>query len=421
MAQAVIMPRQGQSVESCIITEWKKKEGDEVREGDILFSYETDKASFDEEAKVGGTLLKILAQEGDDVPVLQNVAVIGAPGENIDEFIQAEAQSETASATQPSSPAAQEVSGAAARPEAAQTVRADGRLAASPRARALAAEQGLNVADAAPTGPSGRIIERDVRKLMAEGPTQAAKAPAAAASVAPAAGAASDYEDVKLSNVRKVIAKSMHASLQNMAQLTITSSFDATEILAYRSRVKETRGMLGLENITLNDIVMFAVSRVLTDHPDLNAHYLDDHMRLFHHVNLGFAVDTPRGLLVPTIFNADTLTLNELAQQARNLAARAQDGAISPDDLSGATFTVTNLGSFGVESFTPVVNPPQVAILGVNTLVTQIDDVDGLAVPYKAMPLSLTFDHRAVDGAPSAKFLQALCRGLADFPMLLAK
>lgn len=417
MAVAVIMPRQGQSVESCIITEWKKKEGDDVKEGEVLFTYETDKASFEEEAKTSGTLLKILAQEGDDVPVLQNVAVIGTAGEDVSAFVETAQDSPQPSAEQEDSAGTH---GTQTLPPltAAHGVDVGGRIKASPRARMMASDHGIDIADVSPTGPKGRITERDVRALLSHDREDSEQTVPGTESPA---STEAEYEEVKLSGVRKVIARQMHESLQTMAQLTNTASFDASEILAYRAKVKEFRGAMNLNNITLNDIVLFAVSRVLLEHSYLNAHLVDDSIRIYRHVNLGMAVDTPRGLLVPTIFSADTLTLNELAGKAKELAAKAQEGAISPDLLTGATFTVTNLGSFGIESFTPVINPPQTGILGVNAVTTRVKDVDGAAVPYKAMALSLTYDHRAVDGAPASRFLQALCRSLENFQLLLAE
>lgn len=421
MAVAIIMPRQGQSVESCIITEWKKQEGDQVNEGDILFAYETDKASFEEEAKASGTLLKILAQEGDDVPVLENVAVIGEPGEDISQFLQA-APAEAPAPAEAEAPPVRIETAPAEAPAPAGPVQAGDHVKISPRARMFAEEQGIDAAQAVPTGPKGRIIERDVRALAAAGNAAAAQVPSPAVKAAEAARTPeAEYEDVKLSNVRKVIARNMHDSLQSMAQLTNTASFDATAILAYREQVKAHGEAMGLGNITLNDFVLYAVSRVLLDFPDLNAHFLDDKMRLFKHVNLGMAVDTPRGLLVPTIFAADTLSLQELSKQAKEAASQAREGTINPDLLQGGTFTISNLGAFGTESFTPVINPPQTGILGVNCIETRVKDVDGVAVPYKSMALSLTYDHRAVDGAPAARFLQALCRALANFPLLLAR
>ncbi|MEF9864363.1 MAG: 2-oxo acid dehydrogenase subunit E2, partial [Christensenellaceae bacterium] len=213
----------------------------------------------------------------------------------------------------------------------------------------------------------------------------------------------------------------MQQSLATMAQLTHSSSFDATQMLAYRKMIKEGGEALGLANITLNDIVIYAVSRVLKNHRDLNAHYLDDKMRIFDNVNIGMAVDTPRGLLVPTIFGADKMSLNEISIKAKELAKAAQEGTISPDYLTNGTFTISNLGSFGVEHFTPVINPPQTGILGVNNIQTKIKMVGGEMKPYQAMGLSLTYDHRALDGAPASRFLQELCKTLENFSILLAK
>ena len=356
MATAVIMPRQGQSVESCVITSWSKKVGDEVKVGDILFSYETDKSSFDEEATVEGTLLAIFREEGEDVPCLENVCVIGAQGEDFSQFAPKEEVSEA-----PAAPAAEAAPAPAAAEvavvTAASTAEAGGEKI-SPRARALADKTDVDLSRVVPTGPEGRIIERDIQAALDQGLLKgsAPAVPAAPAETSAPVADAAEFEDVKLSNVRKVIAKSMHASLSNSAQLTLNASFDATKIMAFRASLKNGAEAMGLANITLNDIVLFAVSRTLGQHKDLNAHYLDDKIRYFKHVNLGIAVDTERGLLVPTLPLADCLSLNELATQSKALISEAQGGKISPDTLSGASFTVTNLGSLGIESFTPVIN-----------------------------------------------------------------
>ena len=256
---------------------------------------------------------------------------------------------------------------------------------------------------------------------LSKNPEAFAMAEAAPAAAAAAPVSESEFEDIPLSNVRKVIAKAMHTSLSSMAQLTHTFSFDATNMLALRKQFKASAEVLGLENITLNDIILFAVSRVLMNHKDLNAHFLDDKMRIFKDVNLGMAVDTPRGLLVPVIKGANKLSLNEIAKEAKRLAKSAQEGNINPDDLNGGSFTVSNLGSFGVESFTPVINPPQTGILGVDTITTRVRMVDGQMVPYQAMGISLTYDHRALDGAPASRFAQELCRTLENIQALLAK
>lgn len=423
MATAVIMPRQGQSVESCIITAWNKKVGDEVKEGDILFSYETDKSSFEEAAAVSGTMLAILYQEGDEVPCLENVCVIGAAGEDLSAFTKENIDAQKpAEVKQEEAPKAEEKKEEA---PATQATNTDGRVFVSPRAKALAEKTGVDYKDATPTGPDGRIIERDVQTLLDQGvqPKTEVKAEAAPKAAAPApAEDAADYEDVKLSNVRKVIARSMHDSLANSAQLTMNASFDATEIQAFRAGVKASGEAMGLANITLNDIVCFAVAKTLVDFKDLNAHFLDDKIRLFKNVHLGVAVDTERGLLVPTVRNANTLTLNAFAKASKKLINEAKEGHINPDLLAGASFTVTNLGSFGIEAFTPVINPPQAAILGVCGITTRVRaGKDGSVETYPAMGLSLTIDHRAVDGAPGAKFLKALCTNLEHFNQLLAK
>ena len=441
MATVVIMPRQGQSVESCIITAFNVKAGDTVAKGDVLFSYETDKSSFDELAPEDGKVLAVFREEGDDVPCLENVLVLGKDGEDVSAFVPKSEEDAPAPAAEVEAPKAEASS--AVEVEAAP-VATEGIGSISPRAKLLAEKTSADLLKATPTGPNGRIIERDVQKLVDNGLTVsgAAKdaytsavegsgingkvmlgdlnAPAQAAEVV-AASAAPEYEDVKLPNIRKVIAKSMHASLSTMAQLTLNTSFDATKLLELRASLKAGAEKLGLANITLNDMVLYAVSRVLLNHKDLNAYYMDDFMRYFNTVNLGVAVDTPRGLMVPTVFGAEKLSLNELSRAAKAVITEAQNGTINPDKLKGGSFTVTNLGSLGIESFTPVINPPQTGILGVDTITRRIKEVDGEDVTYPAMGLSLTFDHRALDGAPAAKFLKELCFALENFDLLLTK
>lgn len=436
MATVVIMPRQGQSVESCVITAFNKKVGDTVEKGEVLFSYETDKSSFDEPASVSGKILAIFREEGDDVPCLENVLVIGEEGEDVSAFVP-KTEEESATAVEEKK---EEV-----KVETAVSVEATSGVGSiSPRARILADKTHADLLKAVPTGPNGRIIERDVQRLVDMGLTVSPAAkqeytqsvegsgingkvvlqdlnkPLTAEEVLSSVPAP-EYEDVKLPNIRKVIAKSMHASLSTMAQLTLNASFDATKLMAMRASLKAGAEAMGLNNITLNDMVLFAVSRVLKNHKDLNAHYLDDKMRYFNSVNLGVAVDTERGLLVPTVFNADRLSLNEMSKVTKTVIKEAQSGKINPELLKNASFTVTNLGSLGVESFTPVINPPQTGILGVCTIVRKIKQVNGQDVSYPAMGLSLTFDHRALDGAPAAKFLKEVCNALENFDLLLTK
>ena len=403
-AQAVIMPKEGITVESCIIGEWKKNVGDAVAVGDVLFTYETDKAEFECPSTAAGTLLAKFFEDGDEVPCLVNVCAVGNPGDAY-EFLKpgAEAPAPAAEAPAAEAPAA---AAAPAAPKAELT-------AISPRAMAKAVANNVNPALATGTGPKGRIIERDIDKLIASG--------AAAAYAAPAAAEETAFEDVKFGPVRKATAKSMTKSLSTMAQLTQQYSFDASQIQAYRAMLKPMDAPMG--KISLNDMVMFAVAKTIKSCPDLNANMVEDNViRHFSHVNLGFACDTPRGLLVPTIFHADEMSLLELSMEAKRLAAAARDGSLSPDEMTGATFTVTNIGSFGCEAFTPVVNPPQIGILGVCNIQTKIKSAkDGMIETYPAMGLSLTFDHRALDGAPAARYMSELCKSLESFMTLMAK
>ena len=434
MAQFVIMPRQGQSVESCIITTWHKKVGDTVAEGDILFSYETDKSAFDEAAQVSGTMLAILFEEGDVVPCLDNVCIIGEAGEDISAMV-ASAPAEEAAAETPA--ATEEVKAEVAPVVTAAPVQAGELIRISPRAKNLALQTGVDMTKVAPTGPHGRIIERDINAALDAGyvaNTAAVEAFLAgnpivtedtveeAAAEKKAEVVVSDdvraYDEEALSGVRRVIARQMHASLSEMAQLTLNASFDATALMNFRASLKASGEALGLGKISLNDMVLFAVSRTLLNYPEINANLVDDKFRKFKHANIGLAVDTERGLLVPTLFASEKLSLTDLSAYAKSAAAKAREGKLTPDEMSGGSFTVTNLGSLGIESFTPVVNPPQTAILGVCAITYRLK-ADGTT--YPAMGLSLTFDPRAVDGAPAARFLSDLCRALENFGLLLAK
>jgi len=442
MAEIIIMPKQGQSVESCIITEIKKK-GDVVKKGDILFSYETDKASFEEEAPADGVVLEIFCDEGDEVPVLENVMVIGQPGEDFagllhttdngqqitdDRQLTTDNGLETIKNVEP------------AKAEVAATTEPKTRNSkletsfVSPRAKNLAAAEAIDASQLTGSGPNGRVIEKDVKVALENRPklTPLAKKIAAEAGVQPQgagsglAGMAKstdltspvnavygvDYEDKKLSNMRKLIAKAMHTSLQNSAQLTHHLGADARNIQNLRKKAKAAfeAGTLSA-NLTINDFVCFAVVKALKKFPNVNSHFLGDSMRLFNKVHLGLAVDTERGLMVPAVRNADDLSIIGLSNQLKEVANACKKGAIDPELLAAesATFTVSNLGNYGVEIFTPVINLPQSAILGVNTIVPRPKDLgDGVYgfVPY--IGLSLTYDHRALDGGEATRFLKQI-------------
>ena len=440
MATIVVMPQLGNSVESCIIVEWMIAEGDTVAVDQTLASIETDKSTMEVPSTAEGTVLKLLWEEGDEVPVKDPLIIVGEPGEDISGLV----PGGDAAPAEADAPAEQ----ADAAPEAAApafaTERATG--AVSPRARALAASNGVDAsAIAEGSGPHGRVIERDVAAAIAAGPvlTSAARAAGVSAAegtgiggrvsvadagrtaeAAPAAAvaapaAAADFPGAStsapLKGVRKVVAKRMMESLTSTAQLTLNTTANAAGILAMRKKVKNADEALGLNKITLNDLVCFAVSRTLLKYPVFNAHLEDGVLTEFEQVHLGFACDTPRGLLVPVIRSAQALGLKAFSDEAKRLAGGAIDGSLSPDFLSGGTFTVSNIGSFGIETFTPVINLPQTAILGVGAITPRpVVAPDGTIGVEQRLNLSLTIDHQVIDGADGARFLRDLVAAIEN-------
>jgi len=431
MATPVIMPRQGQSVETCIIAQWLRKKGDQVNMGDIILSYETDKAAFELESPASGTLLEIFYNEGEEVRVLSNIAVIGQPGESTDEFRTG------SSASAPDQKTDAQISGETI-PKAydkkaeflkAATVSDSTEIKISPRARSLAERLNVPVSGIKGSGPGGRIIERDIETAAAELrttplaseiiekegllPGREATGPAGRFRKADLITGETVKQDEftinSISNIRSIIAEKMQASLQNSAQLTHHLSADARKLLEYRKIFKSGQSKKYNENITINDIVCYAVIKALKTKPEINSHFLGDSIKTFHKVHLGIAVDTDRGLMVPALRNADDMSLQKLSDGLKALSDKCRKGSIDPEFLAStsATFTVSNLGSYGIEIFTPVLNLPQVGILGVNTIIYRPADMgDGVIGFIPVIGLSLTYDHRAIDGGPASVFLR---------------
>ena len=440
MATIVVMPQLGNSVESCIIVEWMIAEGDTVAVDQTLASIETDKSTMEVPSTAEGTVLKLLWEEGDEVPVKDPLIIVGEPGEDISGLVPGgdAAPAEADAPAEVDAPAEQSAAPAFA------TERATG--AVSPRARALAASNGVDASSISEgSGPHGRVIERDVAAAIAAGPVltsaaraagvsategtgiggrvsvaDAGRAPEAAPAAAVAApAAAADFPGAStsapLKGVRKVVAKRMMESLTTTAQLTLNTTANAAGILAMRKKVKNADPALGLGKITLNDLVCFAVSRTLPKYPVFNAHLEDGVLTQFEQVHLGFACDTPRGLLVPVIRSAQSLGLKAFSDEAKRLAGGAIDGSLSPDFLSGGTFTVSNIGSFGIETFTPVINLPQTAILGVGAITPRPTvAADGTIGVEQRINLSLTIDHQVIDGADGARFLRDLVAAIEN-------
>jgi len=436
MAQQVVMPKQGNSVESCIIVEWNVQLGDKVAIGDVLCSAETDKSTIDVESTAEGVVLARLFEEGADVPVMVPIAVIGEAGEKVETAAQEEAKQQ-----------AETVNHVASSEVEKPLVTAAQAIGASPRARQLASSLGISLENVQPTGPKGRIIERDVEAAKGQplSPVareqaleQGLKAPLSgsgiggrvlasdlvAKPVEAAAVAVPSFEDVTeiaVKGVRKVTARRMMESIHSTCQLSLHAFADARALKRLRAGFKASKPELGLQAITINDLVLFAVSRTLTQFPAFNAHFLGDKILRFSHVHLGVATDTAKGLLVPVLRNSELLSLKQLSEGTKALVGKCKAGTAQPDELSGSTFTVSNVGSFGIEAFTPVLNVPEVAILGVGTITLKpIEDEDGDVVFIEHIGLSLTMDHQAVDGADAARFLKALMDNIASIDLLLA-
>ena len=447
MAVPVIMPRQGQSVETCIIGGWLKNVGDHVNIGDVLFSYETDKASFEEEAKTEGELLAIFYEEGEEVAVLTNVAVIGQNGESFEEFRPGSGGSTTVekpvkqAKAIASAPVPVEDSKPVEKPVEEVQVKilaeAAGEVKISPRAKKKAKKLGVIYEKIAGSGPDGRIVESDIEavaeqsapmtplaieKVKEEGivsPVEKEIEPMGIGGRVSANDLAysnpvygEDFELKKLSNMRKLIAKAMHQSLQNSAQLTHHMSADARKIMDLRKIFKKKLENHEVsQNITINDLVCIAVIRALKKYPQVNTQFVGDSMKWFKKVHLGLAVDTERGLMVPVVKNADDLSIEGLSSQLAAVAAQCRKGSIDPELLKpeAASFTVSNLGSYGVEMFTPVINLPQSAILGVCTILPRAKDLgDGVYGFVPMMGLSLTYNHQALDGGEATLFLREI-------------
>lgn len=412
MATAVIMPKQGQSVETCIITKWFRNKGEKVSVGDILFSYETDKASFDLESPVEGILLDVYFGDGSEVPVLVNVAVIGKSGETTESFN----PENTNIATAYKAPMAPEAVKAVPAIKAAEgkysstfLPAADNKIRISPRAKRIAHEKGLNYNNLSGSGPNGRIIARDIEKGLSGD----------AAITKSMQTTVPEYTEQPLSNMRKLIAKAMYTSLHNSAQLTHHMSADVRSLLEARQKIKNKLTTdKSQQDITLNDMVCWCLIKALGKFPEANSHFLEDRIKTFNKVHLGLAVDTSRGLMVPALKNAGDMDLAKLSKELKSIADACKKGDINPELIqsTSATFTVSNLGNYGVEMFTPVINLPQVAILGVCTIINRPANIGNNIfgfVPY--IGLSLTYDHRAIDGGPATLFLKEIKEQIEAF------
>ena len=427
----ILMPRLSDTMTEGVIADWHKKVGDTVKKGDILADIETDKATMELESYKEGKLLHIGAQKGEKIAVNDLLAVIGDESKvDLAKIIASAANkggSPAASAQQ--APAQQDASAqpvAAAGQAAAATsgqensglsVSADGRIKASPLAKKLAAEKGIDISRVAGSGDNGRIVKKDVDSYV---PGTAAAVPsgqpAAAASSKPGVPAAPagqvSFEEVPVSQMRKVIAKRLAESKFTAPHFYVTMSIDMDKAVESRAKLNEVSPV----KISFNDIVLKAVAVALKQHPAVNSSWLGDKIRINHHVNIGVAVAVEDGLLVPVVRFADTKTLSQISTEVKDFAQRAKAKKLQPADWEGSTFTISNLGMFGVDEFTAIINPPDACILAVSAI-QQVPVVkNGAVVPGNIMKLTLSCDHRVVDGATGSAFLQTL-KGLLEEPL----
>jgi pyruvate dehydrogenase E2 component (dihydrolipoamide acetyltransferase) len=431
MAHAILMPKPGQMTEECTVIAWHKKEGDPVKRGDVLFEIETDKSAMEVEAFDDGVLLKIVAAEGQTVPVNTVCAYVGQPGEAIPEAAPAVVPAPAAvppaptpaprPAVAPAPPVAPE-----AAPAAAPAATGDGRLRISPRASRAAAEAGVDPRTIAGTGPEGRITERDVLAAI----QVAAASPAAAVAAAPRVGPApaapgfapapapaplsaitieGQEEPRPLNRMRRVIADRLTQSWTSTPHFTVTVAVDVTGLLALRAELKA-----GGTNLTVTDFVLAATAQTLAEFPDVNSRTDGASVWPRRRVHLGLAVSVPAGLVVPVIRDADRLGLGELHDRAAALAGAGRDGTLPIDDMTGSTFTVSNLGMFGVDEFSAIINPGEAAILAVASAIPTVVAVGDAMGIRSILKLTLSADHRLVDGEMGARFLNAIRRRLED-------
>ena len=407
------MPRLSDTMEEGVIANWHKQVGDKVSRGEVVAEIETDKALMELEAYDDGVLEKILVEAGTTVPIGEPIAVLGDGSGAAAEAASAPAAPAEAPA-ETAAPAAPEEAPAATGP--AETPAGGPKPKASPLAKAVAKEKGVDLGTVQGSGPGGRIIRADIEAAASSGPAAPAPAetaPAPASQTAPAV-TGEDVEEIPLSNIRKVTAKRLTESKQNAPHFYLTSAIDVTELLEFRGNLNERLQAAGGPKVSVNDLIVKAVATSLRANPGVNVSFAGDKMLQHKRINLGVAVAIEGGLVVPVVKDADRKSVSEIATESRELAGRAREGKLKLDEMSGGTFSISNLGMFGIEQFSAVINPPEAAILAVGAARDEVQVRDGEFVARKILRVTLSADHRAVDGAVGAAFLQQFTSLLED-------
>jgi len=418
MAEIIEMPRLSDTMTEGVIAKWHKKVGDLIRPGDLLAEIETDKATMEFEAPIGGALLYIGAPEGKPIPIGAPIAIIGKPDEDISALLNRGASpappesitSPTPAQPQPAAtppPPAEAPARVPASP-ALGAPPAETRLKASPLARSMAQKAGIDLHQVHGTGEGGRIIRRDVEAYLSHA---VATTPVAT----PAQPAAAPYQEVPLSQMRKTIARRLTASMQEAPHFYLTRAVSMEAAATWREKLNA----LSPHKISFNDLIIKAVAMALRKHPYLNAAWMGDHIRLYQEIHIGFAVAVEEGLIVPVLRHADRKGLSEIAAETVLLAQKARERKLAPEEYTGSTFSISNLGMFGIEEFTAVINPPEAAILAVGAIQPTPVVKDGQVVVERRMRVTLSCDHRVVDGATGAAFLETFTQLLEEPARLL--
>ena len=421
MATKVHMEALSPTMEEGRLVKWLKHEGDVVKTGDTLAEVETDKAVMDLVARADGSLIKVMSAEGATIPVGTVVAYIGTPGESVDGAAAAPAApAQPAPAARPApTPAPAPTSAPAPAPLAVAAAPA-GRVKASPLARRVADERGVDLKLVQGSGPGGRVVLRDV-ETAGRGEKREASAPRSQPLPSPLAptlaGSGTPYEDVPLTQIRKTIAKRLAASLGPVPHFFLTSEVDMERAAEAREALNQQLGEQG--KVSFNDIILKATALALRKHRACNAWYQDDHIRYWNEVHLGMAVAVEDGLITPVIRNTDRKSLAEIGAEARELAQRARSRRLKPDEYTGSTFSVSNLGMFDIEHFTAVINPPEAGIVAIGSIVPRpVAGADGAVTVRRRLRLTMSCDHRVIDGATGAQFLQTL-KGMLENPLAM--
>jgi pyruvate dehydrogenase E2 component (dihydrolipoamide acetyltransferase) len=416
LAHEVIMPKLGMAMVEGTVIAWKKRAGDAVKKGEGIVEISSEKIEMELEAPADGVLLRIDVAEGGVVPYGTVLGVVGEPNESVavPAAVSAAARVESAAslaAAEPP-PAAPAAAGAPALAAGAPARSREG-VKISPVARKMAEEAGLDYTNIAGSGPQGRITKEDIEAALAARVDEG-NAPAEQVSVDEGPIGETHAEHIPVTGMRKVIAERMRNSLMQSAQLTMTTHADVTELLRMKEKVSgEMQNRYGVK-LTVTDLIARAAVLALSRHKEMNSAFLGDRIELYEEVHLGIAVALEKGLVVPVIKRAGKLSLAELSREIKTLGVRARQNQLAPDEMKGSTFTITNLGGYGVETFTPILNPPETGILGVGAVRDTPVFVGDELARRSMLPLSLTFDHRVLDGAPAAAFLAAVKRCLED-------